>query len=160
MSQATFPSSGHDHAVCTRRLLARAEEVCRHAGARLTTLRRSVLASVAESHQASGAYDIIERLATSGPRPAPISVYRALAFLVAHGLVHKIESRNAFVACTHGRHASDAVMVICEDCGVVAEMDAGDALSDLVSRAGRMGFETTAAVVEVKGCCRECRNDG
>ena len=159
MRTTAFPKPGHDHSHCTRELLARAEATCARSSARLTPLRRKVLQSVAESHHASGAYDIIERLARTGPRPAPISIYRALEFLLEQDLVHKIESRNAFVACTHGEHKSDAVMLICEDCGIVAEMDAGDAISDLTARAATMGFASSTTVVEISGCCGECGRD-
>jgi Fur family zinc uptake transcriptional regulator len=159
MQTTAFPKPGHDHSHCTRELLTRAEQTCAGSGARLTPLRRKVLKSVAESHHASGAYDIIERLAKTGPRPAPISIYRALEFLLDQGLVHKIESRNAFVACTHGEHTGDAVMLICGDCGIVAEMDAGDAISDLTLRAAAMGFSSSATVVEMTGCCGECDRD-
>lgn len=159
MRTDAFPLPGHDHSHCTRELLARAETICAGSGARLTPLRRKVLQSVAESHHASGAYDIIERLAKKGPRPAPISVYRALEFLLGQELVHKIESRNAFVACTHGEHKGDAVMLICEACGIVAEMDAGDAIADLTARAAVLGFASSGTVVEVTGCCGECGQD-
>ena len=85
--------------------------------------------------QAAGAYDIIERMAEQGPRPAPITVYRALDFLAAHGLVHKIESRNAFVACSHSHEGEPAALLVCEACGTVAELDvAGHPFADL--RAG------------------------
>jgi Fur family zinc uptake transcriptional regulator len=93
----TFLDPHHDHAHCTADLIARAERTCERRGSKLTGQRREILASVAQSHSAVGAYDIIERMAEHGPRPAPITVYRALDFLLAHGLVHKIESRNAFV---------------------------------------------------------------
>ena len=79
---------------------------------------------MAQSHSAVGAYDIIERMAEHGPRPAPITVYRALDFLLAHGLVHKIESRNAFVACSHSHEGQPAALLICETCGTVSELDA------------------------------------
>ncbi len=60
------------------------------------------------------AYDVIDRLARdgdareSGKRLAPISVYRALDFLVANNFAHRIESKNAYVACDRGRNASRA----------------------------------------------------
>ena len=58
----------------------------------------------------------------AGPRPAPITVYRALEFLRENGLVHRIESRNAFVACVHNHAAGDLVVfLICERCGAVGE---------------------------------------
>lgn len=156
MRATVFPERGHDHAHCTRELLERAQQACVDAGARLTPLRRKVLTSVAESHHAAGAYDIIERLAKTGPRPAPISIYRALEFLLHHGLVHKIESRNAFVACTHGEHDGDAVLLICDQCGIVAEMEAGDLVSDLEARAASLGFQCSVTMVEVMGCCGDC----
>lgn len=159
MDTQAFPTPGHDHSHCTRLLLARAEQVCADARARLTPLRRRVLAAVAENHHSAGAYDIIERLAEDGQRPAPISIYRALEFLLEHRLVHKIESRNAFVACTHGEHAGDAVMLICETCGMVAEMEAGDAIAGMSKRAAALGFASQGTVVEMTGSCRECRLD-
>ena len=77
------------------------------------------------SHRPLGAYEIIERLAPNsagkvGPRPAPITAYRALEFLRENGRVHRIESRNAFIACVHN-HPDGALVVflICENCGVV-----------------------------------------
>ena len=159
MQSVAFPKPGHDHSHCTRQLLERAEATCAKSRARLTPLRRKVLQSVAESHHASGAYDIIERLADGDTRPAPITVYRALEFLLEQGLVHKIESRNAFVACTHGEHLGDAVMLICQDCGIVAEMDAGDAIAQLTAKAATLGFKSDITVVEMNGCCGECQHD-
>src|SRR5687767_5816975 len=120
----SFPAPHHNHAECTADLLSRAERVCERRGSRLTDGRRDVLACVASSHSVAGAYDIIERMAAQGPRPAPITIYRALDFLLAHGLVHKIESRNAFVACSHPHGDEPAALLICEGCGMVSELDA------------------------------------
>lgn len=77
--------------------------------ARLTSQRRDVLSCVARSHAAVGAYEVIDRMADHGPRPAPITVYRALDFLAAHGLIHKIESRNAYVACSHAHEGEPEI---------------------------------------------------
>ena len=81
--------------------------VCAQRGQRLTPIRRKVLAALLDSHRPLGAYEIIERLALEGPRPAPITAYRALEFLRENGLVHRIESRNAFVACVHNHAAGE-----------------------------------------------------
>jgi Fur family transcriptional regulator, zinc uptake regulator len=151
-----IPMSPHDHSHCTAELLARAERSCAAQGARLTGQRREVLACVARSHRAIGAYDIIERMAEQGPRPAPITIYRALEFLTAQGLVHKIESRNAFVACL-ADHATPAVaLLVCESCGLVAELDAGGPLRDLETTAAEQGFVTRRTVIELTGACAEC----
>ena len=152
----SFPAPHHNHATCTAELIARAERTCERRGSRLTGQRREVLNCVAESHSAVGAYDIIERMADHGPRPAPITVYRALDFLEAHGLVHKIESRNAFVACTHPHEGKPAAMLVCEQCGLVAELDAPEMFEALQSAAKGQGFQVHRSVVELTGLCAAC----
>src|SRR6202022_2445950 len=117
-SPAIFPAPDHDHGRCSADALAHAEALCAARSERLTPTRRQVLAALAASHKPLGAYEVIDRLADRGPRPAPITVYRALDFLLANGLVHRIESRNAFVACiNHHDTGTMAVFLICEQCG-------------------------------------------
>jgi Fur family zinc uptake transcriptional regulator len=152
----SFPAPHHNHARCTAELLDRAERTCERRGSRLTGQRREVLNCVAQSHSAVGAYDIIERMAGHGPRPAPITVYRALDFLEAHGLVHKIESRNAFVACTHPHEGKPAAMLVCEQCGLVAELDAPEVFAMLNAAAAAQGFAVHRSVVELTGLCATC----
>src|SRR3974390_3245574 len=126
---AVFPAPNHDHDSCANAAIMHAEELCATRGQRLTPMRRQVLEALLASHRPLGAYEIIERLAKPG-RPAPITVYRALHFLRDNGLVHRIESRNAFVACVHN-HAGDDIVVflICERCGAVGEAP-GDAAAE------------------------------
>ena len=154
---APFPSPEHDHDRCVVATLAAAEGVCTRRKARLTERRRRVLEIVAESHAAIGAYDILERLAGEGGRPAPITVYRALDFLMEHGLVHRVASLNAYVTCSHPDAEHGAQFLICRDCGWVAELDdagIGRAIS-LGARAAL--FAVAEHVVEVAGLCRNCR---
>ena len=149
----------HDHELCAAQLMARAERACARQNARLTSLRRDVLGAVGESHCAAGAYEIIERLARNGPRPAPISIYRALEFLGDLGLVHRVESRNAFVACSRPHEAGRAVLMVCEDCGTVDEIEAASVFDRLDGLAGAEGFEIRRAVIELAGCCAGCQED-
>ncbi len=150
----------HDHAQCTADLLSRAERTCARRGARLTEQRREVLSCVAQSHAAVGAYDIIERMAGHGPRPAPITVYRALDFLEAHGLVHKVESRNAFVACSHPHDGGPAALLVCDHCGLVAELDVPPVFEALQAAARIQGFSVRRSVIELAGLCRACGGGG
>jgi Fur family zinc uptake transcriptional regulator len=152
----SFPHPQHDHGHCTADLVKRAERICERRGSRLTAQRREVLSCVAQSHQATGAYDIIDRMAATGARPAPITVYRALDFLLAHGLVHKIESRNAFIACSHAHEGEPTALLICEQCGLVAELDASDTVDGLNRKAAAQGFVPSRAVVELTGRCAYC----
>ena len=152
----TFLDPHHDHTHCTADLIARAERTCERRGSKLTGQRREILSSVAQSHSAVGAYDIIERMAEHGPRPAPITVYRALDFLLAHGLVHKIESRNAFVACSHSHEGQPAALLICESCGTVAELDAPEIFKLVGEKAKAQKFTPAHTLIEMSGTCGPC----
>jgi len=156
----TFLDPHHDHAHCTADLIARAERTCERRGSKLTGQRREILSSVAQSHSAVGAYDIIERMAEHGPRPAPITVYRALDFLLAHGLVHKIECRNAFVACSHSHEGQPAALLICETCGTVAELDAPEIFERIAQKAKAQKFSPARTVIEMSGTCGSCARAG
>jgi len=153
-----FPDPAHDHAACLDDMLARAETEFASRDMRLTPLRRRVLAEIAGSHAAVGAYDLLDRLARSdGQRLAPISVYRALDSLVEAGIVHRLVSRNAFFAC-HAPHAGARrqVVLACERCGTVAEMP-GEAIFDgLAALAGNAGFAPQRTMVELIGTCGRC----
>lgn len=154
-----FSGPSHDHAYCTATALERAEQICAAQGLRLTPQRRAVLELLASTHAPMGAYDLIGRLADAdGRRPAPISVYRALDFLTAHGLAHRIESRNAYVACAHA-HGEHGVLLfmLCETCGTVGEAVSEGVAETLGAIAGQAGFAPRAPVIEIPGECRHCR---
>src|SRR3954471_10221515 len=78
--------------------LAQAEAICRAHGARLTPIRRKVLEALYATHKPMGAYDLAEILGPRGRRLAPITVYRALDFLIEQGFVHRLASQNAYIA--------------------------------------------------------------
>jgi Fur family zinc uptake transcriptional regulator len=155
---SVFPAPDHDHDRCSADALAHAEALCAKRGERLTPMRRRVLEALAASHKPLGAYELIELAAAQGPRPAPITIYRALEFLTAQGLVHRIESRNAFLACINN-HASGApvVFLICEHCGAVGEAASGAVAESLNAAAKSAGFTPKSPVIEISGVCAHCR---
>jgi Fur family transcriptional regulator, zinc uptake regulator len=155
---AVFPAPDHDHGQCSADAMARAEALCVERAERLTPTRRRVLEALAASHRPLGAYEIIDRLAERGPRPAPITVYRALDFLQAQGLVHRIESRNAFIACI-GKHDAGAMIVflLCDLCGAVGEAPSAAVAETLLAAARSAGFTPKTPVIEIPGVCSHCR---
>ena len=156
---AAFPRHGHDHASCVDDAIAAADRVCSQNGARLTELRRQVLELVWRSHQPVGAYEILEHLAAdSGRRPAPPTVYRALDFLLEQGLVHRIESRNAFFGCTRPGEKHVFEILLCTDCGRAAEVPGDRVTRAVKSSVAELGFEVDRQTVEVIGRCRDCRS--
>jgi Fur family zinc uptake transcriptional regulator len=101
---------------------------------------------------------VIEELAKSMPRPAPITVYRALDFLMENGLVHRIESRNAFLACAHDHDESAMVaFLICDRCGSVGEIPAAPVAQSVSDAARTTGFAPKMSVVEITGTCAHCQ---
>jgi len=153
-----FPAPGHDHGRCASDAISHAEAICASRHERLTPIRRRVLEALLASHAPLGAYDLIDRLAAQGGRPAPITIYRALDFLREQGLVHRIESRNAFIACVHNHASGDPVVfLICEKCGAVGEAAAA-AVADTIRSASRAaGFTPKTPVIEIFGICAHCK---
>ena len=145
---------------CHRRLEARLDAVareCEAAGWRFTALRRDVLGIVLAADGPVGAYGLLDRLRLTRAGAAPPTVYRALSFLLAKGLVHRVERLNAFVACTAAhRHDTPAHLLICRTCGLVAEVEGSMLSGQLALSAEAAGFTTLAATIELEGVCTRC----
>ena len=151
-----FPGARHAHDRCVHRALNRADALCRQRGARLTTMRRRVLELIWDGHRAVKAYDLLDRLSENGKPVRPPTVYRALDFLMAHGLVHRVDSLNAFVGCSGADAHHNAQFLICQECGEVSEMD-GAAISKAVAgQAEQAGFTVHRQTVELHGECPRC----
>jgi Fur family zinc uptake transcriptional regulator len=149
--------SAHDHGHCTQDALARAEAITQGAGVRLTPVRRRVLEILLEEHKALGAYDVLARLAAEGFGNQPPVAYRALEFLVEHGLAHRIQRLNAFAACTHIGEAHAPAFLICRTCATVAEAEAAPARAALEQSAAALGFAVERTTIEALGLCPACR---
>ncbi|MDX1593170.1 MAG: Fur family transcriptional regulator [Gammaproteobacteria bacterium] len=156
-SKSPFPQPEHDHASCVIQALRRAETLCRQRGARLTRLRRRVLELVWNSHEPVGAYAILDLMADGATRPAPITVYRALDFLQAHGLIHRVASLNAFVGCEHPGRGHGSQFLICRGCRAVAEISDARIDRAIEHIVADGGFALTEQRLELEGWCRHCR---
>lgn len=149
----------HDHRRCAADAITHAEEIARRDRLRFTEQRRNVLEALLASHVPASAYDVIDRLAEKGPRPAPISVYRALDFLVEHRFAHRIESRNAYVACDRGDDCDGAttLFLLCDSCGAAGEVSSTELHAVIGAVTGKVGFAPSTPVVEIRGLCAACR---
>ena len=149
----------------TELLLTRAGAICAARGARLTALRRDVLGLILEAETPAGAYDLLDRLRRTRGNAAPPTVYRALDFLCAQGLVHRVERLAAFVGCVAhpgagagaaDPHAHTAQFLICRGCARVIELDDPELARALAAVAARRGFAVGAATIEAEGICAAC----
>lgn len=153
-----FDGERHDHEHCVATALDQAERLCARRGARLTALRKRVLALVWTSHSPVGAYDLLGRLGREQGPAAPPTVYRALEFLLEQGLIHRIESLNAFVGCPHPGETHSGQFLICRDCGAAAEMQEQTIDRAISGQAAACGFAVEGKTVEVRGLCPACRS--
>lgn len=138
-------------------LLDRADAICARRGARLTSLRRIVLGLILQGDGPTGAYELLDRLKTRRRGAAPPTVYRALEFLLAQGLIHRVERLSAFVGCVaHSDHDHAAQFLICRGCGRVTELEDAGVAQALKAAAQRAGFHIQGATVEAEGRCAGC----
>ena len=136
----------------------RASQAFTEKNIRFTKLRQDVFQEIASTYTSIGAYDILARLAEKGTRPAPISVYRAIDALIEAGVIHRLESKNAYFACRRLDHATGRrpIFLACERCNAVQEADA-EGIFDTIDRVSRAAsFQPRVKFVEVSGLCRSC----
>jgi Fur family zinc uptake transcriptional regulator len=157
---APFQSHGHDHGQCVVEAIAAAESRCEKDGSSFTPLRRKVLELVWSSHGPVGAYEVLEKLRSSRRNAAPPTVYRALEFLMEHGLIHRIESLNAYVGCGDPARRHGGQFLICRDCQSVAELDDRAIDRAVTRRADALGFDVEQQTVEIIGQCADCSARG
>jgi Fur family zinc uptake transcriptional regulator len=136
--------------------LDRAEAICHARGARLTVQRRQVLELVLRAGRPVGAYELLDALRRESAGAAPPTVYRALDFLIAHGLVHRIETLHAFVGCDHPGEPHASQFLICSECGAVREVEDLAVRRSVLAAADATGFCAEHPVVEVRGRCARC----
>jgi Fur family zinc uptake transcriptional regulator len=123
------------------------------------THKQQILALLRRSRQPMTAYALLDKLRGEGVK-APTTVYRALSALAQQGLIHRIESLNAYVACQHqvvDDHAHGGQFAICTSCGTVQELE----LESVAAPLGKIGRKFLASVqhrvVEFTGICHGCQ---
>ena len=138
--------------------LARAQRICAGRGARLTPVRRRVLELILRADQPTGAYALLAQLQRGRGKLGPPTVYRALDFLLAHKLIHKIETSSAFIACLDIEHPHESQFMICEDCGATEEIQDEEIVRSLRRLGEGRGFAVERQVIEARGLCPACRS--
>ena len=160
MSHTCEHTHDHDHAetpdVRASRLEA-AQLLCAEAGERMTSSRLRTYELILEASGPIKAYDVIDRFHPEGAAKPP-TVYRALSFLEQMGLIHRIESLNAFVACDTHDHKHTAGFLLCECCGQSEEIAIPN-VADVETRAAKTGFKVNHITLEARGLCQACQTD-
>lgn len=128
--------------------------------AQLTPKQRLVMDALNASPAPLSAYTLLDHLRDQGFR-APLQVYRALEKLVELGMVHRLESLNAFMACQHqsceAENGDSVLFAICGTCKSVEELTSLRLEQTIQELAGVAGFTLKSSVIELRGTCNQCQ---
>ena len=104
------------------------------------------------------AYSILYNVQKRGIT-APQQVYRALEKLIEIGKIHKIESKNAFIACKNSdcEISKATAFSICESCEVVDEISDVKLSKYLSSFNHKKGMKFKRFNLEFFGLCKKCK---
>lgn len=153
-----FPDIEHHHNSCVENAKLRAFKLVKDAGKKFGANQIRVLETLLQDHRAASAYEIVDRMAESGKRLQPVQVYRALDTLIELGLVHRVQSISAYVACTTKDVCHNPQLLFCSSCKRVAEL-ASDTISALISKTAKQSqFKLDYGLVELVGLCPDCTN--
>ncbi|BCG62761.1 MAG: Fur family transcriptional regulator, zinc uptake regulator [Methyloprofundus sp.] len=146
----------HNHKSCQKQALQVAEKICTKKGLRLTPIRRRILELICTSHKAIGAYELLDIYHAEDPKAKPVTIYRTLDFLIEAGLVHKIESINAFIGCLQAETQHKSAILICEQCSNAYEIDASSVYDSLFALSQAIQFTPHCLTLELHGVCSNC----
>ncbi|NOT11235.1 MAG: transcriptional repressor [Methylococcaceae bacterium] len=155
-SHGPHHTEAHDHKKCISEALGTAEHLCGVRGVQLTPIRHQVLELIWDSHQAVKAYELLDRIKPLQNAAKPATIYRALDFLIEQGLIHRIESLNAFVGCRCSGHQHELLLLICKHCNEVEERPAPKVMETLSHEFSQAGFVAHSKAIEAQGICSKC----
>lgn len=140
--------------------LHQAETLCAKAGERLTPARINAYTELLAQSRPVSAYELLDLMERrEGRKLAPLTVYRQLDFLTRVGLVHRLASAQAFMACDHPEHPHEGLYLVCSSCGKTDELESSSLVQILGNAAKSRGFKSEKRIVEVQGLCHDC-DDG
>ena len=124
----------------------------------LTKNQKIILDLIEKSDQPLKAYSILFDVKKKGIN-APLQVYRALDKLVEIGKIHKIESRNAFIACQNSscQISKATAFSICENCEKVSEISSSKLSKYLSNFVDHSGMKFSKYNLEFFGLCKNCK---
>ena len=136
--------------------VAKIEQYCIKRGVRLTPIRRQVLELLLTYPNVVKAYEILDELKKQRKNAAPPTVYRALDFFVEIGVLHRAESLNGFVFCSHFDEAHTSVILNCTHCGATEELAAEEPVDILLAFCRERGFTVQDGPLVLSGECARC----
>jgi Fur family zinc uptake transcriptional regulator len=127
-----------------------------HHDPKLSRNQSEILTCLRKAREPMSAYAILDRVRNAGISHPP-TVYRALNELMQKGMVHRLQSRAAFIACDHGACDGKLAFAICRQCGRVVEIPLSDADQAALLDLAPDEIVPDQVTVEIAGLCGDCR---
>ena len=151
-------SPAHQHKHCISKAKNRFAERLREMGKGVGRNDEPVLNLLLSNHRVFSAYDIAETISEMGKRVQPIQIYRSLEKLMALGLVHRLSTKNGFIACYEDGECATGQFLICTECESVKEIDSQLINREIQDSAQENSFSIAGKSVEVLGLCSNCQD--
>lgn len=130
---------------------------CKTIPGTITSLRKAVLYSLWQADKPLKAYDILSELLIIKPGYTAVTIYRVLAFYISLGIVHKIESIQAYTLCNEPhKHLPSEVLMVCNTCHQVQEVYDDFMLQLLKKMTVKLNFQLSQETIELRGLCSVC----
>ena len=126
---------------------------------KLTNNQQTILSLLEISKEPLKAYAILFDTQKKGIK-SPLQVYRALDKLIEIGKVHKIESKNSYIACNNTDCSSktSTSFLICELCDNVTELKKNNLSLYFTKQSEKSDFKYKKHNLEIYGVCKNCKN--
>ena len=126
-----------------------------HTSPKLSHNQSEILSCLRDAGEPMSAYAILDRVRKSGISHPP-TVYRALNGLMKKGMVHRLQSRSAFIACGHGACDGRFAFAICRLCDKVLEIPLTGKDQAWLLRLAPDEIAPEQVTLEIAGLCAAC----
>ena len=144
------------HQDCINDAIEVAQRVCDEHSSRFTALRKRVLQLVWARHEPVKAYDLLAELQKEDHSAKPATIYRTLDFLLDHGLIRKIHSKNSYVGCANPDIERPCFILVCNNCNSVTEKHDEEYYQLIKNISKRHQFKLSDSSFEIDGVCSNC----
>ena len=150
-----------NHDKCIEQVIKNVNQFCDSNNLKLTKLREQILRIICQNHKSIKAYEILDQLQKQQIKdtpPKPPIVYRILDFFIENKIVHKINSNNSYIICSHLDKHQNCYFLICNECGLVEECCNEELKKAILHTTSKNDFLEQNISLEIMGLCKNCQN--
>jgi len=147
----------NQHKQCVSKAKIRFNNRLKQHGQSIGTYDQPVMELLLSDHRCLSAYDIADKVSEAGKRVQPVQIYRSLEKLMNLGVVHRISTKNSYIACYEEGDCKTGQFLICTECKKVKEVESNLIENEITASAEKNRFSITSQTIEVLGLCAKCQ---